>query len=642
MSPVETSAPSVRANEAPTRSEDPKRLDPHSFARPDEVRIEHLGLHIEVSFASHRLHAVATVRVRRQHPDAPLVLDTRGLAIESVRVARLGGDHASELRLAEWEPEAPWIAADWRLEAAEGALGRPLVIALPDAMDVVRIVYRTSPDASGLQWLEARQTADGAEPFLYSQSQAIHARSWIPCQDTPGVRQTFDALVESDRPLQALMAAEGPEPRESGRSAFWMPQPIPSYLLALAVGRLEHRVLGPRTAVWAEPSVVAAAAHEFADVESMLQAGEDLYGPYRWGRYDLLVLPPAFPFGGMENPRLTFATPTILAGDRSLVSLVAHELAHSWSGNLVTNATWSDLWLNEGFTVYFERRIVEALYGRERAEMESTLGFQELEQVLRELAPGDQRLKLALEGRDPDDAMTPVAYEKGALFLRMLEETYGRAALDAFLRRWFDEHAFSSVSTDAFLAYLDVHLLDSVPPGPGNSRPDVDAWVFSAGLGPDAPRPQTDAFEGVEQALVRFAHGRPAAEIPAATWVPQQWLRFLRGLPASTSVAQLTDLDRAWRLSQRENAEILAQWLEVAVQHGYRASDPVLERFLLRVGRRKFLMPLYKVLLTSGRAEDARRIYAQARSGYHAIARRSLDELLARDPAETAGEDRTH
>src|SRR5690606_33271883 len=387
VSPVETTARSARAGAAPARAEDPKRMDPHSFARPQEVRVEHLGLRLRVEFAARRLHAVATFRVQRHRPDAPLVLDTRDLAIESIRVARLGSDGAADLSLAEWEPAAPWTTARWHLGTADGALGQPLEIALPDAMDVVRIVYRTSPDASGLQWLEPPQTADGVEPFLYSQSQEIHARSWIPCQDTPGVRHTFDAIVESDRPLQALMAAEGPVSLAEGRSAFRMPQPIPSYLLALAVGRLERRELGPRTAVWAEPSLVAAAAHEFADVESMLAAGEALYGPYRWGRYDLLVLPPAFPFGGMENPRLTFATPTILAGDRSLVSLVAHELAHSWSGNLVTNATWSDLWLNEGFTVYFERRIVEALYGRERAEMEAALGVQELEHVLRELPP---------------------------------------------------------------------------------------------------------------------------------------------------------------------------------------------------------------------------------------------------------------
>lgn len=628
VAPVETPPSEFGAQHEAPDPKDLKRPDPHSYARPEDVRVEHVGLRVDVRFTEKRLLATATLRLRRTQSNAPLVLDTRELEILKVRGAGLRQDATPLEALAEWEPEQPWTGLEWELGAVDPTLGRPLTISLPPGLDVIRIDYRTSAAATGLQWLAPEQTADGTDPFLYSQSQAIHARSWMPCQDTPGVRQTFDAVIHHEPRLRALMAAEGPIDAGPGLSRFLMPQPVPSYLLALAVGRLERRDLGPHTAVWAEPSRIEDAAFEFADVESMLEAGAALYGPYPWGRYDLLVLPPAFPFGGMENPRLTFATPTILAGDRSLVSLVAHELAHSWSGNLVTNATWSDLWLNEGFTVYFERRIVEAIYGAPRAAMERALGRQELLDALDELPGVDQHLKLDLEGRDPDDAMTVVPYEKGALFLEMLEAVYGRAALDAFLTSWFASHAFSSVSTAEFLAFLETHLIDKVRPRSTYEVPDVDAWVFGPGIGPQAPETRSDAFDRVDVAVVRFVAGDPAAELGDTDWVPQQRLHFLRHLPRTLPVGRLAELDAAWGLTASQNSEILAQWLEIAILHEYRAVDARLETFLKDVGRRKFLMPLYRGLLAAGREDEARRLYARARPGYHAIARRSLDDLL--------------
>jgi leukotriene-A4 hydrolase len=421
------------------------------------------------------------------------------------------------------------------------------------------------------------------------------------------------------------MAADPVEPASPGRARFAMTQPIPSYLVALAVGRLEFRALGDRTGVWAEPTMLDRAADELADVESMLRTTEALFGPYRWGRYDVLVLPPAFPFGGMENPKLTFATPTILAGDRSLVALIAHELAHSWSGNLVTNATWSDLWLNEGFTVYIERRIVEAVFGRERAEMEATLGLAELERELSEVDPRDTALHVDLDGRDPDDGINRVPYEKGALLLRTLEETLGRAVFDGVLRAWFDEHAFRSVTTAQFESYLGSQLDPAVA-----QALSIEAWIHEPGIPDGAARPSTQGFAAVDAALEAFLAGGDAAALDAGSWSAHEWLRFLRGLPPDLPAARLGELDDVFALTDTGNYEVLAQWLETAVRHGHRATDERLEAFLLEVGRRKFLVPLYRSLLEHGRIDDARRIYGQARPGYHPISRGTLDELIGR------------
>jgi hypothetical protein len=407
-----------------------------------------------------------------------------------------------------------------------------------------------------------------------------------------------------------------------------MSQPIPSYLIALAVGDLAFRPLGPRTGVYAEPPVIDMAAKEFEDTEKMVVATEKLYGPYRWGRYDLLVLPPSFPFGGMENPRLTFATPTILAGDKSLVSLIAHELAHSWSGNLVTNATWRDFWLNEGFTTYLERRIIEALYGREREEMEAVLGRQDLQQEIDSFEDRDEILHIDLKGRDPDDGATRVPYEKGALFLRHLEETFGRERFDQFLRAYFDHFAFQSITTADFLSYLKKNLLDKHPQLA--ARVPVEEWIFKPGVPASAPRPSSDVFSKIERQADAWIKGELAAsKIDTGGWTTHEWLHFLRHLPDPLTSSRMAELDKRFGLTRTGNAEIAHQWLLMAIRSRYEPAYPRLEEYLTSIGRRKLIKPLYEELVkTPDGKERARAIYQKARSSYHPIAVGTIDEIV--------------
>ena len=432
------------------------------------------------------------------------------------------------------------------------------------------------------------------------------------------------------------MAARMTPPREPGLFEFEMPLAVPPYLIALAAGDLAFASEGRRTGVWTEPTVLPRALAEFSDMERMLVAVEPVFGPYRWERYDLLVLPPSFPIGGMENPMLTFATPTIIAGDKSLVSLVAHEMAHSWSGNLVTNATWTDFWLNEGFTTYLERRIMEALYGDARAQMEWSLGREALDKELEGLAdaPGDQALVFDITGRDPDEAGTDVAYEKGALFLWRLELSYGRPAFDSFLKSWFDEHAFQSVTTDQFLAFLQDRLLERHPLLPGMSEPDLKLWVRGPGLPADTPRARAGVFAEVDEAARRWSQGgEKASALKTSGWTTHHWLHFLHALPAAIPPARMRELDDAFGFTREGNAEVLSEWLLLAVRHGYAGADARLEEFLTTQGRRKYVKPLFEELVkTEAGRRRAAQIYEKARPLYHTISRTTVEKILKPPP----------
>ena len=594
-------------------------VDTHSFARPEQVRSTHVALDLALDFDQKVARGTVTHTLDRRDANAPFVVDANQLTVTAVTDQTGAG-----------------LRWSWPADADE-FLGQPLTIELRPETSEVTIAYQTSPLAEAMQWLAPEQTNGKQAPFLFTQGQAILTRSWIPLQDSPAVRVTWQARVQAPQGLVPVMSA-GQRGRDGDAYTFAMDQPVPSYLIALACGDLTSRDLSGRCAVWAEPSMVDAAARELADLEQMVQACEQLFGPYRWGRYDVLFLPPSFPFGGMENPTLTFATPTILAGDRSLVALIAHELAHSWSGNLVTNATWRDFWLNEGFTVHLEQRIMEHVYGRDRARMEIALGMQGLQEELATLPPADQVLHIDLTGRNPDDGMTAVAYDKGAAFLRRLEQVFGRERMDPFLRAWFDEHAFRSVTTATFVDFLQRRLLAQDPAAA--AQVDIVRWIEQQGLPDDAPIPDSPLFRAVDDALAALRADTAPEELATSGWTTQQWLRFLAGLEAP-SVAQLEALDRAFRFTPSGNSEILCAWLELATRRGYHAVDRRLELFLMTVGRRKFLKPLYQAVLdTDGGRDRALDIYRRARPRYHAVSQRTLDTMLGYTPQGGDGDGR--
>ncbi|GAB4395295.1 MAG: M1 family metallopeptidase [Microscillaceae bacterium] len=580
--------------------------DPHSFARPQEASITHLELDLEVDFAQKIIRGQALLHIENWTATEVLVLDTQGLHIGAVF------QEEEEVR-PQLMPKVP-------------PLGQALHIPIRPDTRRVKILYETAPQAKALQWLEPHQTEGGQHPFLFTQSQAILARSWIPCQDGPGMRFTYSARIKVPPGLMALMSAENPARiAPSGLYSFQMPQPIPAYLLALAVGKLEFAPVSEQVGVYAEPSRLAAARQEFEEVPIMLAAAAQLYGDYAWGRYDLLVLPPSFPFGGMENPRITFATPTIIAGDRSLTSLIAHELAHSWSGNLVTNATWNDFWLNEGFTVYFERRIMEALYGPEYAEMLAFLGYQDLQNTLAELLPHrpqDTHLKLALEGRNPDEGVNDIAYEKGFFLIKCLEAQAGRAALDEFLKEYFANHAFATMDTEQFVGYLLQKL-------PALASLNLDEWIYQPGLPANCPVPSSQRFLAVQAQQTAWLNAEiDLKELQVKHWTSHEWLYWIRGLPATLPTTQIELLDQVFGFTHSGNAEILCAWLTWALPQHYAPALEAASQFLQKVGRRKFLRPLYRALLTHY-PEQAKTIYQKARPGYHFVSVHTLDKMLA-------------
>lgn len=583
--------------------------DSHSWSNADSITLQHLYLDINVDFDKKQIAGSANWTIDNKNKQKELRLDTYDLSIDSVLADGKKVNHT--------------------LDSTKDYMGGALHIPIEENTKSVTVYYKTGKNADALQWLQPQQTNSKKHPFLYTQSEAIHARTWVPCADGPGIRFTYDARVTVPKELLALMSAENPQQlNDSGVYHFKMDKPVPAYLMALAVGDIQFKKIDDRTGVYAEPTMIDKAAWELADMGKMVTTAEKLYGPYRWGRYDVLILPPGFPIGGMENPKLTFATPTIIAGDRSLVNLIAHELAHNWSGNLVTNATWDDIWMNEGFTVYFERRITEAMTDKTYVDMLWELGYQDLEKEIADAkSPRDTWLKLDLKGRDPDDGLSDIPYEKGSLFLQLIEQNAGRDKFDAFLKKYFDEHAFHSITTEQFLAYLRENLIKG--DAALEQKLDIDAWVYGPGIPANAPRADMERFKKVDAAREAFLKGTTPEKLEhTSSWTSHEWQYFLRKMPETLTVAQMTALDKAFHFTQTGNSEIADLWFVASIHAGYTPAYPAMEQFLSKVGRQKFLEPLYGAMMHSGKEKMARELFARYKENYHPIAQAKIGKLV--------------
>lgn len=589
--------------------------DPHSVARPQEVRVEHISLDLRVDFAEKKISGKVTLRIKNLTGANKLYLDARNLNIQAVSVG------------------VRQVPTTFRKGHGDPGLGEGLIVDIGRHTKTVTIEYETTEGADALQWLTPEQTAGKHFPFLFSQSQPIHARTWIPLQDTPEVRTTYDARITTDPDLLVLMSAENPQVKTTdGVYRFRMRHPIPSYLIAIAVGNLEFRAFpgSLRSGVYAEPETLDSAHWEFANTEKMIKVGEGLLGPYVWERFDLIVLPPAFPYGGMENPRLTFLTPTLLAGDRSLENVIAHELGHSWSGNLVTNSNGNHFWLNEGFTVYVERRILEAVSGQKTAEIQAQIGFERLLDELRTQPADLTKLRTNLRGIHPDDAYSEIPYEKGYLFLRHIEELVGRPRFDTFLRAYLSEFSFQSISTDDFQKFLEEKLIL----GDAELRRRINAleWIYAPGLPEVRPEIHSEALARMQRHAEAFAKAGRFSNptiLSFASVSAYEWVHFIRSLPKDTSLDRIKSLDKSLGFSDSQNVEILTEWLKFTIGAGYPPALVRAEQFLKSVGRWKFLEPIYRQLIANRHRELAVRIFNEAKSGYHSIVNQQFERLLS-------------
>ena len=596
---------------------DPAR-DYFTFANTGQFVTDHLALDLNVDFESQELRGFAILSMRRLDPEASeIVLDTRDLTVASVALLEGGKS----------------MPADYLFGDSHELLGTPLAITVPDAtgerFDLV-IEYNTSPQSTALQWLPPELTAGGKHPLMFSQSQAVHARSWVPLQDTPAIRITYEATVRTPASLLAVMSADNdPLTARTGEYHFEMPQPIPSYLLAIAVGNIYFAPLGEDTGVYTEPELLDASVYEFADTQAMLEQAEAMYGPYDWGRYDLLVLPPSFPYGGMENPRLSFITPSLLAGDRSLVSVIAHELAHSWSGNLVTNATWRDGWLNEGMTSYIESRLMEVIYDVKRVDEERVLMYRELLLDLETVPAAMQALAPRLDDTTSEDFQGTIHYSKGQLFLEYLENAFGREAFDAFLASYFREFAYGTITTEEFLDYLELKLLSQE--GSPVSREQAEQWTYQPGLPEGVSVPQSENLDTAAAMATAWAQGDIGLEeVPFDEYSPQATIHFINSLPTDLSFEKLGELDAGLGLSDTRNAEIGRTWFIQVASRRYTDAYEQMEAHLNRFGRGRLITPVYEALASNGEdLELAREMFARARDAYHPITAGSIELTLA-------------
>jgi leukotriene-A4 hydrolase len=585
--------------------------DTHSFSKPKEAVVTHLDLAIAVDFDTKILSGKATWTIENTSKGNKIIFDENNLAITKVT-------------LGEAEKETKF-----NLGKAVTFHGRALSITIEPNTTKVNIYYNTTKEAIALQWLKPEQTADKKHPFLFTQGESIWTRTWIPCQDSPGIRFTYNAKVTVPHELMAVMSATNSQQKNTtGNYQFKQDKPIPSYLMALAVGDLQFKAIDYRTGVYAEPSVITKAKCEFSELGKMVNAAEKLFGPYRWGRYDVLVLPPSFPYGGMENPNLTFLTPGVIAGDRSLTSLLAHELGHSWSGNLVTNATWDDIWLNEGFTTYVEHRIGEAVFGKKESKMQDVLSRKVLHDNIDELGNKnpDTRLKISTSERNPDDGLSDIPYEKGYAFLQTIEAAVGREKFDAFITAYFKAHSFQSITTEDFVTFYKNNLIKSDKALADKIK--MEDWIYKPGLPNNIIVPVSEDFNIIDniQKTWRKTGVKGLSKKIKSTNERQHFIDYL---PSDITTKEMAAIDEEFNFTKGGNFVIKRQWYLIAIAHEYQPAQAAIEEFMTNTSRTGSLIPLYKALVkTNSGKKQAQELFAKAKNGYHLTTVEALSHII--------------
>ncbi|KAG7361242.1 aminopeptidase N [Nitzschia inconspicua] len=603
-------------------------MDLSSFSKPEEAVVTHLDWVLTVDFEEKCLVAKATCTVRKSRRNfGRLILDTAHLEISAVQ-------------------SCDGSPLDFKLHSLvrnKEHLGRPLEIQLPEQQgedDTVKvtILYRTTEQCSALQWLPPSQTAGKQFPYLFTQCQAIHARSLVPCQDRCGVKMTYNATVTVPKWSTAVMSAlfENVEMADENHKVYTWNQPVPisSYLLALAVGELTKKEISKRCAIWSEPSVVDAAAWEFSETEDFLTAAEAISGKtYVWGRYDLLCLPPSFPYGGMENPCLTFVTPTLLAGDKSLADVVAHEIAHSWTGNLVTNATWDHFWLNEGWTTWLQRKIMVRIKNNPKfLDFDAIEGRKSLTDTIQhEMAPQNTSLVLKIGDADPDDSYSTVAYEKGFTLLLYLERLVGTPEFENFFKAYIQRFATKTLTSEDFRDFF----MDYFKGNEKVQEVDWDTWLYGQGMPPILPQlDQSMAKGSADLASIWLAVDRESKAPPAknemASWSSLQIVCFLDFVQVETAdkplqVSTLQAMNALYHFAESRNSEILFRYCKLAIASEDASILPVAIRFITTQGRMKFVRPLYKSLYRSAFGKDlAVKTFLNNQDFYHPIAAKMI------------------
>lgn len=611
-------------------------FDDHSYSNLKEIHTTHLELELDVSFQNKTIYGVARHTMQNNGTDTA-IFDIKGLKIQKITLGEKNDEHETDFVIGNMDNDS--------------VLGQPLLVSVNRKTTKINIYYQTSENSEALGWLDSNLTSSKSKPFLFTQGQAILTRTWIPTQDSPSNRITYNAKVKVPNNLMAVMSAKNSKKlNNDGIYRFEMNKPIPSYLISLAVGDLVYHPFSKNSGVYCEPQLMKASSSEFNDLPKMIASAEKLYGKYQWKQYDLLVLPYSFPFGGMENPMLTFVNPTVITGDKSLVSVVAHELAHSWSGNLVTNRTWNDFWLNEGFTVYFEERIMEELYGKEVADILSSIERydleNELERIRKSKHPEDSRLFLELKKRNPDEAMTAIAYVKGAFFLKSLEQKVGRKRFDKFLNSYFNNFAFQTVNSKTFVDFLETNLLK-----PNQIKFNYNEWIYEQGLPSNCIKITSGRLNRMKDFALNYSKGidvfapkikfryvkvkgkkrrkRVIEQIKKEDFIVQEWQTFIHALPENIGKTKLKKLDAYFSFKNCGNAEIMTDWFILGIKNNYAELNPEIQKFLSKVGRRKYVLPIFETMLSNIRTKQlAIDIFEKNKGNYHSVTKNSIESLL--------------